>query len=151
MSTREEAGHEMDEGIDKDLDPDVAVREDASREDMTTEDPSREDVSEDVVNAGDVSPETDEGTPSLLPEGELDEFRSRWDATQARFVDDPREAVTDADALVQELLGRLTDSFTNERQTLEEKWGGDGSEASTEDLRVALQRYRSLFGRLLAA
>ena len=73
----------------------------------------------------------------------------RWQDIQARFVDDPREAVHDADALVQDVLHRVTRGFAEERRRLEEQWDG-GDAVSTEDLRVALQRYRAFFGRLLS-
>ena len=69
---------------------------------------------------------------------------------QARFVDDPRGTVKDADALVNDVMQRLTETFSNERSSLESQWS-EGKDASTEDLRVAMQRYRSFFARLLAA
>jgi hypothetical protein len=73
-----------------------------------------------------------------------------WQEIQARFVDEPREAVEDADALVADVMRRLAETFSEERQRLEHDWHA-GDEVSTEDLRVALQRYRSFFQRLLAA
>jgi hypothetical protein len=76
--------------------------------------------------------------------------RSRWEEIQAGFVDRPRESVEQADALVEELLQRLTAGFTQQRSRLEAQWEG-GEEVSTEQLRVALTRYRSFFNRLLAA
>ncbi len=86
---------------------------------------------------------------ALLNPGDADNFRGRWDAIQTGFVDEPRHAVEQADALVVELMKRLAEVFSNERSQLEEKWGQD-RDVSTEDLRVALQRYRSFFGRLLS-
>jgi hypothetical protein len=73
-----------------------------------------------------------------------------WQEIQARFVDAPRTAVEDADALVAEIMRRLAETFAEERERLERDWHA-GDEVSTEDLRVALQRYRSFFERLLAA
>jgi hypothetical protein len=73
----------------------------------------------------------------------------RWQQIQADFVDRPRDAVRDADALVRDLLDRITDGFAQERERLERQWDG-GDDVSTEDLRLALQRYRTFFGRLLA-
>ncbi|MFB3738036.1 MAG: hypothetical protein ACE14W_03610 [Candidatus Velamenicoccus archaeovorus] len=87
---------------------------------------------------------------TLLPDDELETFRERWDRIQVGFVDEPRTSVEEADSLVEELTQRLVDSFTRERSELESRWDG-GGDVSTEDLRVALQRYRSFFGRLLAA
>lgn len=76
-------------------------------------------------------------------------FRTRWDGIQTGFVDQPRAAVEQADALVAEMLKRLTDGFGSERAKLESQWSR-GQEVSTEDLRIALKRYRSFFERLLA-
>ncbi len=78
------------------------------------------------------------------------ELRARWHALQARFVDEPRETVRDADSLVAELLRDLAGSFDEARGRLESQWSS-GDDVSTEDLRVALQRYRSFFERLLEA
>lgn len=75
-------------------------------------------------------------------------LRSRWDALQASFVDDPKQCVQEADGLVEEVVQRLTASFAQARSRLDEQWS-QGHEASTEDLRLALQRYRDFFQRLL--
>ena len=85
----------------------------------------------------------------LFPENEAQTFRGRWEKLQISFVDDPRKTVQEADALVAEVMQRLAQTFAQERERLETEWerGGD---VSTEDLRVALQRYRSFFGRLLS-
>ena len=85
----------------------------------------------------------------LFPNDELVGYRTQWEAIQTGFVDEPRAAVTQADALVSQLVTRLTDVFTRERATLEEQWT-KGDNVSTEDLRVALTRYRSFFNRLLS-
>ncbi len=84
----------------------------------------------------------------LFPSGESETFRSRWDDIQAGFVDDPRRTIEQADGLVAEAMKRLAQTFSDERSKLEQQWqrGGD---VSTEDLRVAFQRYRSFFQRLL--
>jgi hypothetical protein len=86
----------------------------------------------------------------LLADEELDGFRVRWDAVQVGFVDEPRGSVQEADALVAELMQRLAQTFSDERTSLESQWE-QGADVSTEDLRVALQRYRSFFDRLLRA
>jgi hypothetical protein len=65
-------------------------------------------------------------------------------------VDDPKECVQKADALVSDVVQQLTDSFSDARSRLEAQWAR-GEEASTEDLRQALKRYREFFERLLAA
>lgn len=76
-------------------------------------------------------------------------YRTQWDAIQTGFVDEPRKAVQEADALVSLVIKRLSEVFGDERASLERQWG-KGDEISTEDLRVALRRYRSFFERLLA-
>jgi|SRR5579862_2923801 len=88
-------------------------------------------------------------TALFAPE-EVDRFRTRWTEIQSDFVDDPRHVVEQADGLVAEVMKRLTDQFTETRESLESQWGRS-EDVSTEDLRVALQRYRSFFERLLAA
>ena len=84
----------------------------------------------------------------LFRDDELQSFRSRWDEVQGRFVDEPREAVQNADELVSDLVKRLTSGFAETRSGLEDQWN-KGEDASTEDLRVALTRYRAFFQRLL--
>ncbi len=76
-------------------------------------------------------------------------MRARWEAIQAGFVDEPRRAVEDADALVAQVIRQLAESFATERARLEAQWSR-GDQVSTEDLRVALQRYRSFFQDLLS-
>jgi len=88
-------------------------------------------------------------TVSLFHADEGRGFRTRWDAIQTGFVDEPRVTVEQADALVAEMMKRLSEVFTQQRAGLEEQWGR-GHEASTEDLRLLLQRYRSFFERLLS-
>lgn len=77
-------------------------------------------------------------------------FRDRWRDVQGRFVDDPRGAVQAADALVTEVTQSLVKNFAQQKEELESQWSG-GGDAETEDLRLALRRYRALFERLLAA
>jgi hypothetical protein len=87
---------------------------------------------------------------ALFGDDELTGFRGRWDEIQAGFVDEPRQAVEQADALVSDLVERITAGFSEARSGLESQWS-QGEEASTEDLRVALTRYRAFFNRLLTA
>ncbi len=84
----------------------------------------------------------------LFAETEVGDYRSRWSNIQAAFVDEPRHAVEEADSLVAQLMKKLAEGFAGERERLEKHWDS-GQNVSTEDLRVALQRYRSFFDRLL--
>lgn len=88
-----------------------------------------------------------DGNEPLLGE-EQEAFRSRWQRIQGDFVDDPREAVSAADTLVAEVMQALARTFSDHKQGLEGQWQR-GEEVPTEELRVALQRYRSFFNRLL--
>lgn len=77
-------------------------------------------------------------------------LQRRWEEVQTRFVDEPRGAVEQADGLVANLMQQLAEGFAQERERLEAQWDR-GEDISTEDLRIALQRYRSFFHRLLSA
>src|SRR6478609_772940 len=120
---------------------DLANRSDTEDSSLESEQPAA-----DVAREGEPRYES---TPSDEPlareraeDGEL--------TTQASFVDQPRDAVAEADALVADLMQRLAASFSHERERLEGHWDR-GDDVSTEDLRVALTRYRSFFDRLLSA
>jgi hypothetical protein len=84
----------------------------------------------------------------LFEAGASDKFRTRWLAIQSKFVDDPSDAVKQADDLVTDVIESVTRSFADRRGSLEKQWNG-GAKASTEDLRIALKQYRSFFDRLL--
>jgi hypothetical protein len=90
-----------------------------------------------------------ENATSLFPSNELENLRSRWSEVQTAFVDEPRKAVEQADNLVASAMKRLAEVFAEERSKLEKQWDR-GDNVSTEDLRVALQRYRTFFQRLLS-
>ena len=96
-------------------------------------------------NAGDMAVDQ---PISLFADADVTEYRSRWSSIQTAFVDEPRKAVEDADNLVKSVLNKLSDSFTQGRETLANQWER-GSAVSTEDLRLTLRRYRSFFDRLL--
>ena len=98
------------------------------------------------VNRGEPAPVANR---PLFPEDVANDFRSKWDPIQTSFVDEPRTAVQQADELVAQAIKRLAESFANERNRLESQWDR-GDQINTEDLRVALQTYRSFFQRLLA-
>jgi len=93
---------------------------------------------------------TGSSTTPLLSDTDIGDLRSRWSDVQATFVDEPRRSVEEADQLVATVMQRLAEGFANERASLERQWDS-GDNVSTEDLRVALQRYRAFFGRLLNA
>jgi hypothetical protein len=102
--------------------------------------------SENGASTGGTEPPADK---PLFADGALSGLRSRWDDIQADFVDDPKECVQKADALVAQVVEQLTTGFSQARSRLEEQWAR-GEDGSTEDLRVALKRYREFFQRLLS-
>ncbi|MEV5430983.1 hypothetical protein [Streptomyces sp. NPDC052701] len=87
--------------------------------------------------------------PQLLTEDEDRAFRDRWQEVQSKFVDDPREAVHEADSLVADVMQTLAATFAQHKKDLEGQWG-QGEQVDTEELRGALRRYRSFFNRLLS-
>ena len=114
---------------------------------------SRRDVSPELLQPGieKDSPARSDGAqlaPLFLPDA-AQSFRDRWDAVQIGFVDDPKQAVRQADELVAQVMKSLAETFSNERAKLEGQVE-QTEQTSTENLRVALQRYRSFFQRLLS-
>ena len=99
------------------------------------------------ANSGQAA-ETDERTALFSPD-ETSTLRGQWDSIQVGFVDEPRQAVEKADALVAGAMKRLAEVFAAERERLEKQWDR-GDSVSTEELRLALRRYRAFFGRLLS-
>jgi hypothetical protein len=87
---------------------------------------------------------------SLLMESDRETYVNQWSEIQGKFVDEPKASVQEADTLVAGVIQKLATKFAEERQNLEQQWGS-GGEANTEDLRQALQHYRTFFQRLLAA
>jgi len=90
---------------------------------------------------------------TAYPAGRADQhagFVARWREIQAGFVDEPGKAVQEADALVTDLMRRLAAALATECEQLESRMEASG-DVSTEDLRLGLRSYRSVFGRLLAA
>jgi len=89
----------------------------------------------------------DENFAPLFENEEAEQFRSQWLEIQSRFVDDPSVSVKGADDLVAKVITNITRTFADKRTSMEAQW--KSGDVSTEDLRVALKRYRSFFDRLL--
>ena len=94
------------------------------------------------------TPDEEQAAP-LFAERESKDLFGKWDALQVGFIDEPRRAVEQADHLVAEAMKRTAEIFAEERARLERQWDR-GDNISTEDLRVAMRRYRSFFRRLLS-
>jgi hypothetical protein len=99
--------------------------------------------------AADLSEPAHDERQSLLQDDQAERYRNDWQQIQSGFVDEPRKSVEEADRLVADLMQRLAAIFSEEREQLENQWDS-GDDVSTEDLRVALTRYRSFFDRLLS-
>jgi hypothetical protein len=113
----------------------------------------KDDLDSDFAVLAAADSDLQEGTADgtrLFSEIETGDLQSRWSNIQANFVDEPRHSVEQADQLVAAAMQRLAEGFARERASLERQWGS-GENVSTEDLRLALQRYRTFFGRLLNA
>jgi hypothetical protein len=138
-----EQAHEADS-------PPAGLHEDPLVEEAHEEDRVVERVDEVPAAAASGPAAGQEPRTQLVGADEHAGFVARWQEIQAGFVDEPRKAVHDADALVTDLMQRLAEMLASERDQLESRMGASG-DASTEDLRQGLRRYRSLFERLLAA
>jgi hypothetical protein len=98
---------------------------------------------------GDETFSVNTGSLDSLLNREVSEYlRTRWNGIQSRFVDEPRSAVQQADELVSEVVEKIAEIFANERALLEVQWK-KSNDVSTEDLRKALQYYRSFFNRMV--
>jgi len=104
-----------------------------------------------------------------LDPGARERYRDQWEAVQARFVDDPAGAVTEADVLIQSVMRdrgypvedfdtRSADLSVDHPDVVENYRAAHGiatahgrGDAGTEELRQAVKHYRSLFEELLEA
>jgi hypothetical protein len=104
---------------------------------------------ETAASSGPTNTREQETSVPLFAGDESRNLRSRWESLQVGFVDEPRRAVKEADQLVNEAIGSLSKRFSTQRERLEQQWHREQN-VSTEELRLAFQRYRSFFDRLLS-
>jgi hypothetical protein len=150
-SSRQDAGRERSRGtvpLDERTTADAPSAREQAEVDDEANDPPAGQRNEPRSVAAEAS--SNEERDPLLPVEQTDRFTEQWQEIQVGFVDEPRESVAKADALVADLMQRLAATFSDEREGLEAQWDR-GDDISTEDLRVALKRYRSFFDRLLSA
>lgn len=119
----------------------VIGRPDEQPEDLDTQ------LSKGVDTAKDLSPGNE--NTALFPSHQCETLENEWRTIQTNFVDSPQDAVKQADALVNKTIDTLATSFGDMRASLERTWEREG-EVSTEELRLAMQNYRSFFRRLLS-
>jgi hypothetical protein len=98
-----------------------------------------------AVTADEPAPGTVEERTSLLSAIDPEETRTRFLDIQAGFVDEPRQAVHEAEGFVDELVQQLVRALETERSNLKATL----ESGSTEDLRLALRGYRAFVDRLL--
>ncbi|TCC08608.1 hypothetical protein [Kribbella soli] len=138
---------------DLETDPDLAGNRGLGLDvDRTTDEPNGRTRAADDLNGPTTTTDEPNGRTAvddepLVAEDSAVDYRARWEVVQQGFVDDPRNAVSEADKLVDDVLKHLADGFDRQHQGLEQQWSS--GEPSTEDLRSALQRYRAFFQRLL--
>ena len=159
LATQTESDDDRDRSLETEraADPTAGANPPRDGESDLEPDASNEPVARDRAGQQTDTRAADTGTEAtagerepLLPDDQSERFATRWQEIQTSFVDQPRDAVEQADVLVADLMQRLAASFSNEREQLEAQWDR-GDDVSTEDLRVALTRYRSFFDRLLSA
>ena len=137
---------EKEKQVDMDNVDAVETGEERLRDEQTAEGQVVEEQVEE--NRGSTSSTSEEDFAPLFENNEAEQFRTKWLEIQSRFVDDPSVSVKDADNLVADVIKNITRTFSDKRLSLENQWKS-GDKVSTEDLRVALKRYRSFFNRLL--
>ncbi|TCJ99935.1 hypothetical protein [Nocardia alba] len=101
---------------------------------------------EPVVQQQSPATDTDDDVVPLFDEKSLEQLRDRWRDLQGAFVDDPHDAVREADELVTELIHELTTTYAARKGIIADRWS---ESPDTESLRRALRSYRSFFNQLL--
>jgi len=143
-------------GDDLDADQNLSTADLASAgrhdtDDTTTPAGSGGDVEAHAESGGDIEAPAESGgdveTPALIDQEKITGFRDRWQSVQTGFVDDPKQAVRQADELVAGVISALATTFAEHKSELESQW--QQGEPATEELRIALRRYRSFFDQLL--
>jgi|SRR5688572_26086583 hypothetical protein len=127
-------------------------RETIDEGDLTTADIARPESRPAETGVGEPTREPEpeaEAEEPFFPRDGAEQLRSRWTEIQAGFVDEPRRSVEEADGLVAAAIKQIAETFANERSGLEAQWDR-GDDVSTEDLRIALRRYRAFFDRILS-
>ncbi|MFJ8913991.1 hypothetical protein [Amycolatopsis sp. NPDC102389] len=122
-------------------------------EDRITDGDTRQALSTEDLVATDSGRATEDDAQTLFENDDVARFRDSWQDIQTAFVDDPRRAVKEADELVAVVIQNLATTFADHKKELESAWsqGEPATAEATEDLRIALRRYRAFFNQLLSA
>ncbi|WP_030570704.1 hypothetical protein [Streptomyces aureocirculatus] len=98
-----------------------------------------------------ISPANSGQTPTkmLITQGDRDKMTMRLQQALSTFVEDPHQAVQEADSVFEEAATHLTDVLSERRHTLRASWQDRDTETQTEELRLALRQYQEITERLL--
>ncbi|MFF4731815.1 hypothetical protein ACFY3M_42385 [Streptomyces mirabilis] len=88
-------------------------------------------------------------SPELVPQGERDKLTLRLQQALNTFVDSPRQAVEEADTVFDDAATQFTNTLAERRRVLRASWQDQDTDTQTEELRLALRRYREITERLL--
>lgn len=146
VGTDEDRGSDLDRGTDRGTGVDHGTDQNLSTADLASASAGPDTAgtapaTTPAQSGGDVE------TPPLIDEDKVTGFRDRWQNVQTGFVDDPKQAVQQADELVAAVISALATTFAEHKGDLEAQW--QQGEPATEELRIALRRYRSFFDQLL--
>ncbi|MFD0385800.1 hypothetical protein ACFQ2B_35960 [Streptomyces stramineus] len=64
-------------------------------------------------------------------------------------MENPHQAVEEADGVFDEAVAQLTETLAERRRVLRASWRNQGTEAQTEELRLALRQYKEITELLL--
>ena len=159
LSTSDVASAAHERGRDRDRERDVvggprSIDNDPTRTPARTEDEARRaEFDRPHQPAGQHDrferPASETDLPPLFETGARDDLHREWERIQTGFVDEPRRSVEQADHVVASTVQRVAESFARQREQLENQWSRTG-DVSTEDLRIAMRRYRAFFERMLS-
>ncbi|HWU08686.1 MAG TPA: hypothetical protein VN520_20280 [Streptomyces sp.] len=86
---------------------------------------------------------------SLISRTDQEKLSLRMQQAVTDFVESPRRAVEEADSTFGQIVSVLTEALAERGRLLRASWQEQDTEAQTEELRIALQRYRDISEQLL--
>lgn len=88
-------------------------------------------------------------SPELVTQGKRNKLTLRLQQALNTFVDNPRQAVEEADTVFDDAATQFTNTLAERRRVLHESWQDQDTDTQTEELRLALRQYREITERLL--
>ncbi|MFF9687834.1 hypothetical protein [Streptomyces sp. NPDC014623] len=86
---------------------------------------------------------------TLISPAHREKLSLRMQQAVTDFVESPRRAVEEADSTFEQVVSGLTEALAEHGRLLRASWQEQDTEAQTEELRIALQRYRDISEQLL--